>query len=68
MLNYAGICMSYQRSWEYLHQLTTEAKLLEVVRSGYWLWVYDNVNLHQRVRHEREGDVYILYIVCAFIT
>ena len=47
--------MSYQRSWEYLRQLTAEAELLQVVQNGHWLWVYDNVNLHQTVRHEREG-------------
>ena len=28
----------------------------QVVMSGRWLWVYDNVNLHQKVRHEREGN------------
>ena len=47
--------MSYQRTCEYLLQLTEEAKLLEMVRSGHWLWVYDNMNLYQKVRHEREG-------------
>ena len=55
MLNNAGICVSYKRAWEYLRKLTTEAEYLEVIRSGHWLWVYDNVNLHQKVRHERDG-------------
>ena len=35
--------------------LETEAKFLEMVQEGHWLWVYDNFNLHQVVRHEREG-------------
>lgn len=39
-------------SWEYLQKLTTEAKCLKVVIR---FWVYDNVSLHQKVRHEREG-------------
>lgn len=34
---------------------------MEVVRSGHWQWVFDNVNIHQRVRHEREG---IIIAVC----
>ena len=55
MLNNAGVCMSYQRTWDYLRQLTAEAEYLKVIRTGHWLWVYDNVNLHQRVRHERGG-------------
>ena len=55
VLNNAGVCMSYRMSWEYLRKLTTEAEYLQVVRCGHWLWVYDNVNLHQKVRHEREG-------------
>ena len=56
MLNDAGVCMSYRTSWEYLQKLTNEAEYLKVVRSGHWLWVYDNVNLHLKVRHEREGN------------
>ena len=38
---------------------TTEAQYLEVVRGGHWMWVYDNVNIHQKVRHEREGKVVV---------
>jgi len=44
VLNHAGVCMSYK------------ARYLEVVREGHWIWVYDNVNIHQNVRHEREGE------------
>ena len=47
--------MSYQGTWQYLKQLTAEAEYLKVVRTGHWLWVYDNINVHQKVRHEREG-------------
>ena len=55
MLNHAGISLSYTVTWDYLRQLTTEARYLECVRDGHWQWVYDNVNIRQAVRHEREG-------------
>lgn len=55
LLNNAGVCVSYQRAWEYLRLLTNEAEYLRVVRTGHWQWVYDNVNVHQKVRHERAG-------------
>ncbi len=55
VLNYTGVCMSYHATWGYLRQLTTEAQYVDVVKEGHWQWVYDNINLHQRVRHEREG-------------
>ena len=47
--------MSYWATWGYLRQLTAEAKYLEAVKAGRWLWVYDNLNVHQTVCHEREG-------------
>lgn len=55
VLNHAGLCVSYTSVWKYLKQLTAEARFLEIVREGHWLWVYDNLNLHQHVRHERQG-------------
>lgn len=33
-----------------------EARYLDTVREGHWQWVYDNINMHQKVRHEREGS------------
>ena len=51
-----GVCVSYVTAWKYLRQLTLEARYLEVVRHGHWLWVYDNLNLLRSVRHEREGN------------
>ena len=56
VLNHAGVCVSYQTAWKYVQQLTTEARYQEAVHSGHWQWVFDNVNMHQRVRHEREGS------------
>ena len=56
MLNHAGVCVSNQTAWKYLQLLTTEARYQEVVRSGHWLWVFDNCNMNQHVRHEREGS------------
>ena len=56
VLSHAGICLSYTTTWKYLLQLTEEAQYTEQVRSGHWLWVFDYVNLHQKVRHERQGN------------
>ena len=56
VLSHAGICLSYTATWKYLLQLTEEAQYAEQVRSSHWLWVLDNVNLHQKVRHERQGN------------
>ena len=30
-----------------------------MIKSGRWIWVYDNLNLQQSIRHEREGIIYI---------
>lgn len=49
------MCMSYTSTWSYLMKLTTDANYVEQVQEGHWIWVYDNLNLHQVVRHEREG-------------
>ena len=57
MLNHAGVCMSYSTTWNYLRQLTTQARYSDMVREGHWIWVYDNLNMHQRVRHERTGEL-----------
>lgn len=55
MLNHMGICALYTSIWDYLRQLTTEARYQELVKSGHWMWVYDNLNMQHKVRHEREG-------------
>ena len=44
--------MSYKVAWQ---TLTKEAEYLKVVRKGHWIWIYDNVNVHQKVRHKRAG-------------
>ena len=41
-------CVYYWTAWKYLQQLAAEAKYLEIVRKGNWIWVYDNFNLNQR--------------------
>ena len=61
-LNHAGICMSYVQTSAYLRQLSSEARYLEVVKSGKWIWVYDNLNIHKAVRHEQQSmelDCYV---------
>ena len=55
VLNHAGVSVSYDTAWNALRHLTAEARCLEVVRSGHWLWVYDNLNIRV-VRHERKGN------------
>ena len=52
-----GVCVL---PWKYLQKLAAEAKYLEVIREGYWLCVYDNFNMNQRVRHEREGTCHTI--------
>lgn len=47
--------MSYTSTWAHLMTFTQEAKYTEQVQRGHWMWVYDNLNRHQQVRHEREG-------------
>ena len=27
----------------------------DIIQRDHWIWVYDNLNMSQRVRHEREG-------------
>ena len=27
-----------------------------MAREGHWIWVYDNLNMHQRVRHQHAGE------------
>ena len=66
VLNHAGLCTSYATTWKYLKQLTQESMYLESIKEGCWLWIYDNLNLHQKVRHERQGNVhqhcYVLHV------
>ena len=56
VLNHAGVCLSYDATWQYLHQLSCEARYLDVVKSDHWLWIYDNINFHHHVHHERPGS------------
>lgn len=53
--------MSYTSIRSYLMKLTQDAKYTEQIQDGHWMWVYDNLNLHQVVRHEREG-IYLIII------
>ena len=57
-----GVCASYTTAWKYLKSLTTEARYLEMIQSGHWIWAYDNLNLKQHIRHEREGK----YCACMY--
>lgn len=52
VLNHVGVCTSYSTTWNYLRRLVEESRIQEVVRQGHWIWVYDNLNKHQTVRHD----------------
>lgn len=54
------ICLSHSASWNYVRKLTDEARYLQVIRSRHWLWVLDDLNIHHRIHHEREGHVIVL--------
>ena len=54
-LNHAGLSSSYYSTWEHLKRLTDEARFLQLIKIDHWLWIYDNLNFYQTVRHEREG-------------
>lgn len=47
-----GMCMSYGSTWGYLKHLTQEANYLQRV---YDLEPCGNLNIHQKIPHEREG-------------
>lgn len=63
VLNHAGVCISYPTTWKYLRQITAEAMYLDRIREGHWIWAYDNLNIHQRVRHERHGTFFPLTVL-----
>ena len=59
VLNHAGVCVSYQTAWKYIQQLTAEAGYQQAVQNGHWQWVFENLNMHQTVRHKRQGNVLV---------
>ena len=65
-MNHGGVCASYVCAWKYLRQLTVEARYQELIQTGHWLWNFDNVNLQQRVRHEREGTYTTLHLFTVY--
>ncbi len=64
-LNHAGICVSHTTTWKYLKQLTQQSRYTELLREGHWIWVFDNLNIHQKVRHERDGNKCNYYCTAA---
>ena len=57
------MCMSYDMTWEYLHRLIAEMNAEGKIKSGHWIWAFDNFNVHHRVKHEREGQYINTYVV-----
>ena len=46
--------MSYTATWEHLLALADQANLKNKVKTGHWIWAYDNLNIHRSTRHERQ--------------
>ena len=54
-LNRVGICMSYQRTLDWLKEIAKKTTTEHQLEKGQWLLVYDNVNFQKKIRHERLG-------------
>ena len=55
VLNHAGVCLSYDATLIHMKKMVDKEDYITQVRQGRWLWVYDNFNIHQAIRHERKG-------------
>ena len=47
-------------AWSHIMQLEytkliVEADYMGQLKQGQWLWICNNLNLHQTIRHERQG-------------
>ena len=62
MLNHLGLCMSYVQTWHYLTKLSEESQFLMKIQQSHMIFVYDNFNIHHRVRHEREGNYNLMCV------
>ena len=51
----AGVCMSYNATWDHLLSLTQQENLLSKIEGGHWIWAYDNPNIHSSTRNECQG-------------
>ena len=67
VLNHAGISVSYTTAWKYRQELIIQSDFQQMVRSGRWLWVFDNVNMLQKIRHERQGTLLHINNVFTYI-
>ena len=54
-LNHMGVCMSYSQAWRRLKSIASDPAGLQQLVDKPLLWVYDNLNIYQRVHHERSG-------------
>ena len=67
VLNHAGIFLSYNATLMYMKRLVDQADYPAQVKQGRWLWVYDNFNMHQTIRHERQGIFPSHFVWCMFL-
>ena len=44
-----------QQLWNYLKSVVQQSNFTHQVQQGSWLWMYDNLNIYQRICHERQG-------------
>ena len=56
VFNHCGVCLSYDATWKYLLKLSEKAQFPEIVGDGHWIWMYDNLNFQQKIRHEPSGN------------
>ena len=61
VLNHAGVCLSYDATLIHMKNMVDKEDYMTQVQQGRWLWVYDNFNMHQAIRHERQGMYNNLY-------
>ena len=40
------MCMSYDMTWENLCTLIAEMNTEENIKSGHWMWAFDNFSVH----------------------
>ena len=60
IFNHGGLCLSYDATWKHLLKLTEKAQFPVLVREGHWVWMYDNLNFQNKIRHERSGNNHII--------
>jgi hypothetical protein len=51
--NHLGLCLSYSQTWDYVRKFAKEISRAIQLKEGTWIIAYDNINIHEKVQHER---------------